>query len=141
MAGDPGYLIDVSAVGRMMRPDVVVAWREQVAAGQVGLCQATALQLLGSARTGEEYARMRTGLTTVYTAWSMPPDVFRLAEEYQERLARQGELRLGHPAALLPAATAAHHGLTLLHYDEGLDRLGRLVGLPTRWLAEPGSID
>lgn len=141
MAGAPGYLIDASAVGRMLRPDVVRAWREQVAAGQVGLCRTTALQLLGSARTGEEFTRMRAGLAAAYTAWPMPSEVFELAEEYQEELARQDELRLARPAALLPAATAAHHGLTLLHYDAGLDRLGHLVGLPTRWLAEPGSID
>lgn len=141
MAGAGGFLIDASAVGRMMRPDVIEAWREPVSAGQVGICEATQLELLQGARTREEYAFMRSGLDSVYTWWPMPEQAFRRALEYQERLAEKGALRAAGTAGLLLAATATHHGLTLLHYDAELEHLGSLLALPTRWLAEPGSIE
>jgi predicted nucleic acid-binding protein len=143
LAGAGGFLIDVSAVGRMMRPDVIEAWREPISAGQVGICEATQLELLRSARSREEFASLRAGLDSVYTRWPMPEQAFRRALDYQALLAahaEQGALRAAGTTGLLLAATAAHHGLTLLHYDAELERLGNLVGLPTRWLAEPGSI-
>ena len=140
MAGAGGFLIDASAVGRMMRPDVVEAWREPVAVGQVGICEATKLELLQGARTREEYTFMRAGLDSVYTRWPMPEPAYRRALEYQELLAEKGALRATGTAGLLLAATAAHHGLTLLHYDAELETLGSLLALPTRWLAQPGSI-
>ncbi|WP_052441265.1 PIN domain-containing protein [Streptacidiphilus anmyonensis] len=143
MAGAGGFLIDTSAVGRMMRPDVIEDWREQISTGQIGICDVTRLELLRTARSGEEFTRMRAGVEALYTWWPIPEKAARRALDYQERLAEdaeQGTLRLVGTAGLLLAATAAHHGLTLLHYDADLEAMGRLTGLPTRWLAEPGSI-
>jgi predicted nucleic acid-binding protein len=143
LAGAGGFLTDTSAVGRMMRPDVIEEWREQISSGQVGLCDVTRLELLRTARSGEEFARMRVGVDALYTWWPIPEKAFRRALDYQERLAgdpESGALRTAGTAGLLLAATAAHHGLTLLHYDADLEALGDFTGVPTRWLAEPGSI-
>jgi predicted nucleic acid-binding protein len=143
LAGAGGFLIDTSAVGRMMRPDIIEDWREQISSGQVGICDVTRLELLRTARSGEEFARMRVGVDALYTWWPIPEKAFRRALDYQERLAGDagnGALGSAGTAGLLLAATAAHHGLALLHYDADLESLGDLTGLPTRWLAEPGSI-
>jgi predicted nucleic acid-binding protein len=140
LAGADGFLIDASAVGRMMRPDVVETWREQISTGQVGICEVTKLELLRGARTPEEYTSMRAGLDALYTEWPMPGQVFQAALDCQRQLAEQGAQLAVGTAGLLLAATAAHHGLTLLHYDAGVETLGRITGRPTRWLAEPGAI-
>ncbi|MEY9845187.1 PIN domain-containing protein [Streptacidiphilus sp. MAP5-3] len=141
MPGAGGFLIDASAVGRMMRPDVIERWREQIASGRIGICEVTTLEVLRGARSREEFASLRSGLESVYNRWPMPEKVFRQALEIQERLLDAGALRTVGTTELLLVATAAQHGLTLLHYDAELHALGNVIDLPTRWLAEPGTID
>ncbi|MEY9871398.1 putative nucleic acid-binding protein [Streptacidiphilus sp. MAP12-33] len=141
MSGADGYLIDVSAIGRMMRPDVIDAWREPLTSGRIGICELTALDLLRSARSGEEYARVRAGLEAAYTWWPIPDSVWSDARTAQGRLQQAGTHRSAGLAPLLLTATARHHGLTLLHYDREVDAVGRAAGQPVQWLAEPGSID
>jgi predicted nucleic acid-binding protein len=41
---------------------------------------------------------------------------------------------------LLIAAAAEAAGVTVLHYDEDYDRIAKVTGQPTRWLAPAGSL-
>ncbi|HEY5193362.1 MAG TPA: hypothetical protein VIJ39_05755 [Solirubrobacteraceae bacterium] len=42
---------------------------------------------------------------------------------------------------LMVAACAEIAGLTVLHYDAGYDRIGKITGQPTQWVLPRGSID
>jgi predicted nucleic acid-binding protein len=41
---------------------------------------------------------------------------------------------------LIIAATAEVHGATVLHYDADYDRIARITGQPTEWVAERGRL-
>ena len=41
---------------------------------------------------------------------------------------------------LVIAATAEAHGATVLHYDADYDRIAKVTGQPTEWIAERGSL-
>ena len=42
---------------------------------------------------------------------------------------------------LLIAASADHHGLTVLHYDADFDTITAATGISSEWVAEPGTAD
>ncbi|MBB2942001.1 putative nuclease of putative toxin-antitoxin system [Actinoplanes lutulentus] len=43
--------------------------------------------------------------------------------------------------SIATAATAEFHDLTLLHYDADFVQVAEVTGQPTRWVADPGTID
>jgi predicted nucleic acid-binding protein len=71
----------------------------------------------------------------------MPERVFKDAVEIQEALFNQGTHRSAGTVDLLTAAAARRHGLRLMHYDADFEQIAAATGQPTRWPADPGSID
>jgi predicted nucleic acid-binding protein len=60
---------------------------------------------------------------------------------YQQLSARGGaHQRFAKDSDLLIAAAAEAAGVTVLHYDEDYDRIAKVTGQPTRWLAPAGSL-
>jgi predicted nucleic acid-binding protein len=109
--------------------------------GEVGTCDAVKLELLFTARNGDELSARRVELD-VLPQFPIGPAEFRRALDVYEELAHQGGLhhrRVPH-SDLLIAAAAESAGVTLLHYDTDFDEIAAITGQPTRWIAPRGSI-
>lgn len=105
----------------------------------VGPSQATsgivALEMLYSARSLRDYEKLRRELSAMI--WLPTTDeVIGRAIDVQHELARRGQHRLPIPDLLI-AATAEHHGATLLHCDDDFDLIANITGQATEWIVRP----
>jgi len=136
------FLLDTSSLARIHRdPSLKAEWKPRSAAGVLGVCAVTELELLLSARSLEDRHRIQQLLETSYTWVLMPDRVFDRARQVQEMLTEKGQHRGPGAIDLLVAATAELTGRTLLHYDRDFEPVARATGQDTLWLAPPGSID
>jgi predicted nucleic acid-binding protein len=112
------YLIDSSALWQVMRDDALrSAWSEPIANGAVGSCEPQRAEFRGSARNLDEYEQMTAMFDDLYPDAATPKSAWRWIESAQHRLVRHGTHRAFSVADLLIAATAAHHGIVVLHDD------------------------
>ncbi|WP_328298604.1 PIN domain-containing protein [Streptomyces sp. NBC_00435] len=135
------FLIDTSAAHRITLPGPFSTWRPALAAGRIGMCAATEVEALYSARSPAQYAEMRQAFTDLYAWHAIPDDVWVRVAAAQSALAEAGCVRSAGVVDLILAVTAAHHRLTVLHYDRDFETLAKHIELRTRWLAEPGTVD
>lgn len=128
------FLIDTSALARMMRPGALAfGWDQAVAAGLVAVCPITELEFFFSARSAADRAN---GIADMRAAFGWVPvhdSAFDRAWEVQGDLTAKGEHRSAGPVDLVVAATAELSGLTLLHHDHDFDLIAAVTGQPTRW--------
>jgi len=102
--------------------------------GDLAICTMTALEILYSARNSEAYQRDLGHLVRLPWVDLTEP---RRAVEVQSELARRGQHRTSIPDVII-AATAAEHGLTILHYDSDYERLGEVSGARQEWIVPRG---
>jgi predicted nucleic acid-binding protein len=120
------YLIDSSALWRVMRDDTLrSAWADLVVNGAVGSCQPQRAEFRRSARSVDEYEQMTAMFDELYPDAPVPKSAWRWIEAAQHRLVRRGLHRAMSVADLLIGATAAHHGLVVLHDDNDFALAGR----------------
>jgi predicted nucleic acid-binding protein len=128
------FLIDTSALARMMRPGgESFGWDQAVAAGLVGVCPVTELEFFYSARSAADRAN---GIEDMRAAFSWVPVHDRAharAWEVQGDLTVKGQHRSAGPVDLIVAATAELWSLTLLHHDRDFDAIAAITGQPMRW--------
>ncbi|MBP8537608.1 PIN domain nuclease [Streptomyces sp. MK37H] len=133
------FLIDTSAFHRLHRKSGN-DWDGAVAAGRVHLCDYTRLEVLYSARSVRHGNDLRVQLDQF--PWvPLPDQAADRAAMVQMLMLRRGTHRSAGPVDLLTAAVAELSGLTLLHYDRDFDTLAEITEQPTRWIADPGSLD
>ncbi|MEU5161359.1 PIN domain-containing protein [Streptomyces sp. NPDC020875] len=112
------FLLDTSALVRLLRSaELQHAWRAALTAGVIGSCYPQRAEFLHSARNGREYDEIVEMFADVYPDVTVPKSAGRWIGGVQHRLARAGEHRGASAVDLMIAATAAHHGLTVLHDD------------------------
>ncbi|MER7997788.1 PIN domain nuclease [Streptomyces sp. NPDC095613] len=128
------YLIDTSALARVLLGRTTAEWDDRIAAGLVAICDVTELEVLYSARSAADRERVRAALARHYAWCPMPDGVFRRARVVQEQLTAKGEHRSAGPVDLLVAAVAEESGLTLLHHDRDFETIARTTGQPTRMI-------
>ncbi|MDF3288209.1 VapC toxin family PIN domain ribonuclease [Streptomyces silvisoli] len=138
--GADRFLIDASAAARVHRAAALEKWAPVLRQGRVGMCEATRVQLLRSARSADEYDRLADGFASLYGRYGVTEEAWTRARALQRNLVRAGCHRSAGVAGLLVAVTALDHRLTLLHYDRGFETIAQHTELKTRWLAEPGSL-
>ena len=110
------YLIDSSALWRILRDDDLrSAWAEHIASGAIGSCQVQRAEFRRSARNVDEYEQMTATFDDLYPDAPLPKTAWRWIEAAQHRLVRHGARRALSVTDLLISATAAHHGLVVLH--------------------------
>jgi predicted nucleic acid-binding protein len=128
------YLLDNSTWARATH-DPVVASRlaDHIRSGELALCTITALEVLYSARNADEYQRDLARLRQL--PWYDLSDA-RAAVELQLQFALRGWHRTPLPDVLI-AATAAEHGLVVLHHDRDYERLAETAGIRHEWLPAP----
>lgn len=128
------YLIDTSALVRVLMGRTTAEWDDRIGAGLVALCDITELEVLYSARSTADRERVRRSLHAHYTWCPVPDGVYRRAHVVQELLTTKGEHRSAGPVDLLVAATAEETGMTLLHYDRDFETIARATGQPVRMI-------
>jgi predicted nucleic acid-binding protein len=120
------YLIDSSALWRILREESVrSAWADAITNGAIGSCEAQRAGFRRSARNLDDYERMAAMFEDLYADAPVPKSAWRWIEAAQARLVRHGQHRALSVADLLVAATAAHHGLVLLHDDNDFATVAR----------------
>lgn len=126
------YLIDTSALARVLLGQSTTEWDDRIAAGLVAICDITELEVLHSARSAGDRARLKAALDAHYAWCPMPDGIYRRSRVVQEQLTAKGEHRSAGPVDLLVAAAAEEAGLTLLHHDRDFETIARTTGQPVR---------
>jgi predicted nucleic acid-binding protein len=133
-------LADTSVWHRVSHPGLSSRWLQLLTDDRIAVCPQVRLEVLYSARSPKDYQRTRELLEGVHQL-DTPSSCWERAEETQARLARRS---LHHRAAgiadLVIAATAEHHGATVLHYDGDFDVIASVTGQATEWAARRGSL-
>jgi predicted nucleic acid-binding protein len=122
------YLLDSSASWRILRDAALrAAWAEVVTVGAVGSCHPQRVEFRRSARTIGEYEQMSGMFDELYPDAPVPKGAWRWIESAQYRLLRHGAHRAVSAVDLLICATAARHGLVVLHDDNGFKTAARYL--------------
>ena len=112
------YLLDTSGLVRLLgAPGLQSAWYEAIDAEAIGSCYPQRTEFLYAARTASEYDEIAEMFGDLYPDVSVPKNAGRWIAAVQYHMARAGEHRGASAVDLIIAATAAHHGLTVLHDD------------------------
>lgn len=120
------YLLDTSALFRLLRgPKLQAAWRVAIDAGAIASCYPQRTEFLYSAQDGREYGEISEMFTEVYPDVAVPTNASRWIASVQHRMALAGQHRSASAVDLMIAATAAHHGLTVLHDDADFRTVAR----------------
>lgn len=120
------YLLDTSGLVRLLRaPKLQSAWYDAIDAGAITSCYVQRAEFLHSARNGREYDEITEMFTDLYPDVSVPKNAGRWIGAVQHRMAQAGEHRSASAVDLVIAATAAHHGLAVLHDDADYRAIAR----------------
>jgi predicted nucleic acid-binding protein len=112
------YLLDTSGLVRLLRDaDLYNAWYEAIDAEAIGSCYPQRTEFLYSARNASEYDEIAEMFGDLYPDVSVPKNAGRWISSVQHQMARASQHRSASAVDLMIAATAAHHGLTVLHDD------------------------
>jgi predicted nucleic acid-binding protein len=132
------WLIDTSALARLVRSTEAVAWTERIDRGLVRISTVTRLEIGYSARSGPELraATHRPPLASIPVEYQTPAIEDR-AVEVQLRLADLGHHRAPSVADLIVAATAELAGLTVVHLDKDFELIAEVTAQPVERLVVP----
>ncbi|MBC9717681.1 PIN domain nuclease [Streptomyces sp. TRM66268-LWL] len=134
------YLIDTSALVRILRRPARETWEKPLEEGIIARCPVTELEFLYSAKSAEDRAELVADLDALF-GWTPVDDrAFSRAWDVQRELADQGKHRSAGAVDLVLAATAELQGLTVLHYDRDFETIASVTGQQTQWLMPPGTI-
>ena len=112
------YLLDTSGLVRLLKdPGLQNAWYEAIDAEAIGSCYPPRAEFLYSARNTSEYEEIMEMFSDLYPDVSVPKNAGRWIATVQRQMARAGQHRSASAVDLIIAATAAHHGLAILHDD------------------------
>lgn len=134
------FLIDTSAASRIQQPGALERWASVLRQGRIGMCEATESELCYSARSADQFTRLRESLGSLYAWRGVPEDVWARVRELQQVLAAKGCHRSAGVVDLVVAVTAMHHGISVLHYDRDFETIAKHTDLKTSWVADPGTL-
>ena len=133
------YLVDKSALARMIHGSVRRRLAPIIEAGDAASCAIVDLEVLFSARTYDDYLETKRRRGLAYHRVPLTDDTFQRALDVQQELARIGHHRLPIPDLIISAA-AELASLTVLHYDSDFDTIARITGQSMEWVVERGSV-
>ncbi|PCG83009.1 VapC toxin family PIN domain ribonuclease [Streptomyces sp. WZ.A104] len=112
------YLLDTSGLARLLSDTALQSvWSDAIEAGTVASCYPQRAEFLYGAQNAREYDEIVEMFTDLYPDVAVPKSAGRWIASVQHRMARAGQHRSASAVDLVIAATAAHHGLTVLHDD------------------------
>jgi predicted nucleic acid-binding protein len=131
------YLIDTSALVRILRRQADAHWYECVARGLVALCEPVLLETLTGVDT-KNFGRVRDDLRDAYPWVGPPDDAWPTALAVQQDLAKTSQHQGLSVADHLVIATAIKARLVLLHEDADFETVAKVVPqLRQQRLSEP----
>jgi predicted nucleic acid-binding protein len=120
------HLLDTSALFRLVRdPKLQAAWHVAVDARAIASCYPQRAEFLYSAQDGREYDEISEMFADLYPDAPVPKNAARWIDSVQRRMALAGHHRSASAVDLMISATAAHHGLTVLHDDADFRTVAR----------------
>jgi predicted nucleic acid-binding protein len=120
------YLLDTSALVRLLSNEKLQqAWYDAIDAEAIGSCFPQRIEFLFSARDRAEYDEIAEMYSDLYPDVTVPKRADHWVEVTQYRMSRAGEHRSASAIDLIIAATAAHHGLIVLHDDSDFATVAR----------------
>jgi predicted nucleic acid-binding protein len=134
------FLIDTSAAARMGNALVADVLRDPIRAGLVATTAVLDADALFSARSADEFARLRDDRRIAFEYLPTDDEDWQVAIDAQQRLAQQGRHRSVGIVDMLTAVAAHNHRLTVLHYDADFENAATVLDFEDRWVAEPGSL-
>jgi predicted nucleic acid-binding protein len=122
-------------------PELRRAFDEALVDGELATCDMVRLELLHSARSAAEFAAIREELAALPDCPIDKEQWSRALWVYEQLSAVGGTAQrsVKHPDLLIAAAAEAAE-TPVVHYDEDYDRIARITGQPTRWLAPKGTL-
>ena len=122
------YLIDTSALFRILQDKLRQAWSDQLAAGVIATCPAAELEFLYSARSLADRLEKQRLLHELFGWVPMSDRAWDRAEEVQQLLTQAGAHRSAGPVDLLIAATAERERITVLCDDHDFQVVAAVTG-------------
>lgn len=130
------FLIDTSALFRVLTRPHRDEWADHLTSGVVATCPVVELEFLFSARSLADRLEKQRLLRQLLTWVPMSERAFERAEEVQARLTEQGAHRSAGAVGLLIAATAERERLTLLTADKDFGPVAAVTGQPVRFMTD-----
>lgn len=135
------YIADTSAWANAAHPAVKDEWTAALRNRQIATCPIVKLELLYSARDGDDYDRLDSMLAALrdipvsravtHTALAAFRDLAHVQPLHHRSIKFPD---------LLIAAAAQDAAIGVLHYDHHYDRLADVLDLESRWIAPAGSL-
>lgn len=120
------YLIDTSALVRVVRRQVDEHWHEQVTRGLVAICDPVLTEVLTIA-DARNYAQIEDDLREAYPWVAVPDDAWDIVTALRRDLAIKSVHQGLSVADHLVVATAIRLKLTVLHEDADFETVARIV--------------
>ena len=135
------YLIDTSALVRVMRDQVQDDWLELIRRGLVTICEPTLVESLVVA-PAERYGETEQTLLDTHPWVPVPDDAWDIVASMRRELSKYSAHQALSVADYLIAATAVKRGLTVLHEDRDFETVSRFVPmLQQQRISEPPPAD
>jgi len=135
------HLVDNSVLTRTAKAPVAARIEPMILSGTLAACSMTDLELLFSARNGEEHRARRDDLALRFVRVPLDQRDFDRAVEVQGLLADKAQHRAASIPGLVVAAAAERAGLIVLHYDADFELIASVTEQPTEWVVPRGSVD
>ncbi|WFE39630.1 PIN domain-containing protein [Micromonospora sp. WMMD998] len=120
------YLVDTSALVRMVRRQVDPQWFELAGRGLIAICDPVLVETLTIA-DAKAYDRVERGLRDVYPWVPVPDDAWQVVRAVRQELASQSAHQGLSVADHLVIATAIRLKLVVLHQDADYETVARFV--------------
>lgn len=120
------YLIDTSALVRVMRRQVGEGWLDLIRRGLVTICDPVLAETLTTA-PARTYDEVEQTILGAHPWVPVPDDAWDVIASMRRELAKHDAHQALSVADYLVAATAAKRGLTILHEDRDFETASRLI--------------
>ena len=130
------YLIDTSAMFRILQAELRQEWSDQLAAGVIAACPIVELEFLCSARSLADRLEKQRLIRDLFGWVAMHEGAYVRAGEVQQLLTETGRHRSAGPVDLLIAATAERERLTVLCDDHDFRTVAAVTGQPVKLVTD-----
>ena len=120
------YLVDTSALVRILRRQVDDHWHEQVTRGLVAICDPVLVETLTIA-DAKAYTRIEDALREAYPWVPVPDDAWDIVTSVRRELATKSVHQGLSVADHLVVATAIRLKLTVLHEDADFETAAKMI--------------
>jgi len=130
------YLIDTSALFRILQRQLRVAWSDELAAGVIAVCPIVELEFLYSARSLADRLEKQRLMSDLFGWVAMYDGAYDRAGDVQQTLTESGAHRSAGAIDLIVAATAERNRLTVLCDDHDYLTVARVTGQPVKLVTD-----